>query len=265
MDNSRYASVNGLSLYYEIRGDGQPLILLHGGLGGIHMFGPNVDAFAAGRKVIAVELQGHGRTADIDRPLRFESMADDIAALAAQLGLTTVDVLGYSLGGGVALQTAIRHPALVRKLVVAAAPCMRKAFFPEVLATFDQMGPAMASMMKQSPLNELYPHVDWERLLTKLGELLRRDYDWSPEVAQIRAHSMLVFADADAVRPAHIADFYGLLGGGQRDAGFDGSARSPAQLAVLPGQTHYSLSAAPALPAAVIPFLDAAGRIAPDG
>jgi pimeloyl-ACP methyl ester carboxylesterase len=257
MANGQYASVNGLKLYHEIHGDGQPLILLHGGLGGIHMFGPNVDALAAGRKVIAVELQAHGRTADIDRPLRFESMADDVAALAVQLGLEQIDVLGYSLGGGVALQTAIRHPALVRKLVVAAAPCMRKAFFPEVLGTFDHMGPAMVPMMKQSPLNDLYPHVDWERLLTKLGELLRQDYDWSPGVAAIRAQTMLVFADADAVRPAHIAEFYGLLGGGQRDAGFDGSARSSAQLAVLPGQTHYSLGAVPALAAAVIPFLEA--------
>src|SRR3989441_1304304 len=113
-----YADVNGLHLYYEVAGRGRPLILLHGGLGALEMFGPNLAALAKGRQVIAVDLQGHGRTADIDRPLSVALMADDIAALAKRLGLESFDVMGYSMGGGVALQAAIRHPEVVRKLVV---------------------------------------------------------------------------------------------------------------------------------------------------
>jgi pimeloyl-ACP methyl ester carboxylesterase len=252
---SGYAPVNGLKLYYEIRGSGQPLILLHGGVVGITMFGPNLDALAEKRQVIAVELQGHGHTADIDRPLSYEAMADDIAALMKYLGIEQADVMGYSLGGGVALQAAIRHPGLVRRLVVVSAPCKRDGFYPEVLAAMAQMGPAAGEGMKKSPLAQMYPNVNWAVLFTKLGELLKKDYDWSKEVAAIKSPTMLVFADADAIRTAHMAEFYGLLGGGQRDAGLDGSQRPLAQLAVLPGLTHYSLSASPALTAAVTPFL----------
>jgi pimeloyl-ACP methyl ester carboxylesterase len=252
-----YAPVNGLKMYYEIHGAGEPLILLHGGVVGITMFGPNLDALSQKRKVIAVELQGHGRTADIDRPLSYEAMAEDIAALMKYLGIERADVMGYSLGGGVALQTAIRHPALVRKLVVVSATCKRDGWYPEVLAAMAQMGPAAGEQMKQSPLYKLYPNVNWATLFTKLGDLLRKDYDWSKEVAAIKASTMIVFADADAVRPAHVIEFFGLLGGGQKDAGLDGSGRPANQLAILPGLTHYNLSSNPALGAVATPFLDA--------
>ncbi len=252
-----YAPVGGLKMYYEIHGEGEPLVLVHGGVGGITMFGGNVDAVAKGREVIAVELQGHGHTADIDRPLSFEAMADDIAGLVKYLGLQRVDVMGYSLGGGVALQVAIRHPEVVRKLVVVSAACKRQGMYPEVLATMEQMGPGAGEMMKQSPLSKMYPEVNWATLFTKLGALLSKDYDWSRQVAAIKVPTMLVFADADAVRPEHIVEFYKLLGGGQRDAGLDGSGRSVNQLAILPGQTHYTMSATPALVTTVVPFLDA--------
>ncbi len=172
-----YAPVNGLKTYYEIHGVGEPLILLHGGVVGITMFGPNLDALSQKRKVIAVELQGHGRTADIDRPLSYEAMADDIATLMKYLGIERADVMGYSLGGGVALQTAIRHPASVRKLVVVSATCKRDGWYPEVLDAMAQMGPAAGEQMKQSPLYRLYPNVNWAVLFTKLGDLLRKDYD----------------------------------------------------------------------------------------
>jgi pimeloyl-ACP methyl ester carboxylesterase len=252
-----YAPVNGLNLYYEIHGTGEPLILLHGGVVGIAMFGPNLGALSEKRRVIAVELQGHGHTADIDRPLSFEAMADDIAGLMKYLGIERADIMGYSLGGGVALQTAIRHPQSVRKLVVVSAPFKRDGFYLEVLAAMAQMGPAAGERMKQSPLSQLYPNVNWPVLFTKLGDLLRKDYDWSKDVAAIKAPTMLVFADADAVRPAHIVEFFGLLGGGQKDAGLDGSGRPVAQLAILPGLTHYNISSSPALATAVAPFLDA--------
>jgi pimeloyl-ACP methyl ester carboxylesterase len=118
MHEGNYAHVNGLEMYYEVHGTGQPLVLLHGGVGAIEMFGEVLPLLADGLQVIAVDLQAHGRTADIDRPMRFESMADDIGDLIEHLGLEEADVMGYSLGGGVALQTAIRHPQLVHKLVL---------------------------------------------------------------------------------------------------------------------------------------------------
>jgi len=224
---------------------------------GITTFGPNLAALSEKRRVIAVELQGHGHTADIDRPLSFESMADDIAALIKYAGIQNTDVTGYSLGGGVALQTAIRHPRSVRKLVVVSAPFKRDGFYPELLAAMGQIGPSAAEGMKQSPLYQLYPNINWSRLFTKLGELLRKDYDWSKEVATIKAPTMIVFADADAVRTAHIMEFFGLLGGGQKDAGLDGPGRPVAQLAILPGLTHYNISSSPALATALTPFLEA--------
>jgi pimeloyl-ACP methyl ester carboxylesterase len=252
-----YAPVNGLSLYYEIHGSGEPLMLLHGGAVGIVMFGTNVAELAKNRKVIAVELQGHGRTADINRPLSFEAMADDIAGLMKYLGIEKADVLGYSLGGGVALQTTFRHPESVRKLVVVSTPFKRDGWYPEVLVAMSQLGPSAGELMKQSPLNQVYPNVNWPVLFTKLGALLKKDYDWSMEVAALKPQTMIVFADADAVRPAHIMEFYGLLGGGQKDAGLDGSGRPADQLAILPGLTHYNISASPLLPTVVAPFLDA--------
>jgi pimeloyl-ACP methyl ester carboxylesterase len=254
---SGYAPVNGLKLYYEIRGSGEPLILLHGGVVGITMFGPNLAALSEKRKVIAVELQGHGHTADIDRPLSYEAMADDIAALLKYLGIEKADLVGYSLGGGVAVQTAIRHPESVHKLVVVSHPFKRDGWYPEVLAAMAQMGPAAAAGMKQSPLSQLYPNVNWAGLFTKLGDLLKRDYDWSQEVAAIKAPTLLVFADADAVRTSHMVEFFGLLGGGNKDAGLDGSRRPVTRLAILPGLTHYNIGSAPALATAVTPFLDA--------
>src|SRR5712691_2364715 len=143
-----YADVNGVKLYYETHGTGRPMILLHGGLGAIEMFGPNLPALAKARQVIAVDLQGHGRTADIDRPLSVELMADDIAALITHLGLASAYVMGYSLGGGVALQVAIRHPEVVRKLVVVSTPFKRSAFYPDILTQQGQVGAAAAEAMK---------------------------------------------------------------------------------------------------------------------
>src|SRR5437016_4860616 len=124
----QYADVNGIKLYYEIHGTGHPLILLHGGLGAIEMFGPNLPALAEGHRVIAVDLQGHGRTADVDRPISVETMAEDIAGLIKKLGLEKPDVVGYSLGGGVALLVAARHPELVHKLVAVSTPFRRNGF-----------------------------------------------------------------------------------------------------------------------------------------
>ena len=164
--------------------------------------------------------------------------------------------MGYSLGAGVALQVAIRHPESVRKLVVVSTAFRRDGWYPEILAAFDQMGPATGEVVRHSPLGQLYPDVDWPGLFTKIGVLQRKQFDWSKEVAAIKAPTLLVFADADSLRPAHMVEFYGLFGGGQRDAGWDGSGKPIAQLAILPGQTHYDIGASSALPPIVSRFLD---------
>ena len=256
-----YAPVNGLKLYYEIHGNGDPLILLHGGVGATEMFGEVLPSLSKSRRVIAADLQAHGRTADIDRPLTFEAMADDIAALMKHLGIGKADVMGYSIGAGVALRTAVRHPGLVRKLVLVSTAFKREGWYPEIRAGMDQMGAAAAEPMKQTPMYALYARIapkpaDWPVLLTKLGELVKKDYDWSADVAAIQAPTLLVYGDADAVRTAHAVQFFELLGGGQKDGGWDGSGVSKARLAILPGLTHYTVFSSPALVAAVVPFLD---------
>ena len=257
-----YADVNGLHLYYEVHGMGEPLVLLHGGIGAIEMFGEVLPMLAQGRQVIAVDLQAHGRTADIDRPLSLEAMADDIGALIRQLGLQQADVMGYSMGGGVAIQTAIRHPDLVRKLVAVSVPVRRSGWYPEMVAGMSQMGPAAAEPMKQTPMYELYSRIaprpeDWPRFLTKMGEMLRRDYDWSKEFAAITSPTLIVVGDADGVRTSHAVEMFELLGGGKADGGWDGSGMSKSQLAILPGTTHYTIFSSPVLASMVIPFLDA--------
>ncbi len=259
---SGYALVNGINLYYEVRGTGQPTILLHGGLGATLMFGPNLDLLAAGRKVIAVDLQGHGRTPDIDRPMSLEAMADDIAALIQYFGFLQADLVGYSMGAGVALQTAIRHPQLVRKLVLVSFPYKQAGWYPEIVAGMASVGADVADVMKHTPMYATYANLaprvdDWPVLLTKMGHMLGRPYDWTEAVAALDVSMLIVVGDADAVRTAHAVEFFELRGGGQQDGGWDGSGLSNAQLAILPGATHYSIFSSPALSAVAIPFLDA--------
>jgi pimeloyl-ACP methyl ester carboxylesterase len=258
---SGYMPVNGLNLYYEIRGGGgTPLVFLHGGLHNTALDAPVAARFAAHRQLIAIDLQGHGRTADIDRPLRFELMADDVAALLGQLGIAQADLFGYSLGGGVALRTAIQHPECVRKLVLVSIPFSDTGWFPEVTQAFKSLNHTLAEPMRPSPIYRTYaavaPHPDqFPKLLDKMGELQTRSYDWSAEIAKLTLPTMLVYADADAVPPSHIVRFFELLGGGKRDGGLDGSGMSKARLAILPGLTHYNVFESPALVDAVEPFL----------
>jgi pimeloyl-ACP methyl ester carboxylesterase len=258
-----FAEVNGVRLYYEVHGSGRgtPLVMLHGGVAASEVFGANVAALAQGRRVVLVHLQGHGYTRDIERPWRYEAMADDVAALVRHLGLGRVDVLGLSTGGGVAIQTAIRHAAVVRRLVVVAQPMRRGGWYPEVLAeieSLDERASAMAEQMKRSPLSKRYPHVDWARTFRKTAEMHRPEYDWSAAVSALRMPVMLVFADADAVYPEHVVEFWKAVGGGARDAGQDGSRRPVARLAIIPGATHYDIASDTRVATLVAPFLDAA-------
>ncbi len=250
-----------MEMYYEIHGNGQPLVLLHGGAGATEMFAEILSILSEGRQVVAADLQAHGRTADIARPLSYELMADDVAALVGHLHLGKVDVMGYSLGGGVALRTALQHPELVRKLVLVSTPFKRDGWYPEILEAMGRSGPETAEALKQTPMYQTYARVaprpeDWPVLLTKLGEMLRRDYDWSQLVAGMKAPTMLAVGDADSVRTAHAAEFFELLGGGRADGGWDGSGISRARLCILPGVTHYNIFTSRALASAVKSFLE---------
>ena len=263
MDRARIATVNGIQLGYQAFGAGDPLILLHGGFGSLEMFGPNVERLAAGRQVIGVDLQSHGRTPAVDRPMRFDTMADDVAALIRHLGLEKADVMGFSLGGGVALRTAIQHPELVRRLVLVSAPFSDRGWHAEMRAGMHAMGPQTAEFMRQTPLYAAYASVapnvdDWPVLIAQVVELLKRDYDWSAEIPGLPMPVMVVVGDADGLPPSHAVEFFGLLGGGKRDANWDGSGMTHHRLAILPGVTHYDINVVPELAQAVIPFLDAA-------
>ncbi len=257
------ATVNGVELAYQIQGTGEPLILLHGGFGSVEMFGPNVAALAAGRQVIGVDLQSHGRTPAVDRPMRFETMADDIAALVRHLGHEQSDVMGFSLGGAVALRTAIQHPAVVRRLVLVSTPFSRAGWQPEQIAAFDQMGPEMAEPFKQTPMYEAYREIaprveDWPILVAQLTGLLKLDYDWRDAVRGLSMPVLIVVGDADGLAPRHAVEFFELLGGGKRDAGWDRSGMTRHALAVLPRVTHYDINVTPTLATTVASFLDEA-------
>src|SRR5678816_3961473 len=247
MQNANFADVNGQHVFYSVHGAGKPLILLHGGINP-DSFGSNLAELARGRQVIAVHLQGHGRTPDTDRPLRSETLGDDVAALIGHLKLGKADVMGYSLGAGVALQTAIRHPDVVDRLVLVSRAMRKDGYYPEGVAAYNQLEANAATYgpsVRASPLGQDYPDVDWTNLFRKVGDLTKRDYDWSADVARVQSRTLLVFADADAMRPEHMVEFWKALGGGQRDAGLDGSLRPASQLAIVPNTTHYTLAVEP--------------------
>jgi pimeloyl-ACP methyl ester carboxylesterase len=255
-----FAPVNGVDMYWEGRGSGDPVVVVHGGFGLTSMFGELLDQLAEKRQVIAIELQGHGHTRDTSRPFSFQGFGDDIAGLIEYLGLGQADLLGYSLGGGASLRCAIQHPGRVRKLALVSTPCRRDGWFPAVRAGMSQVGRAGFDQMKQSPMYHAWSQVAPDReafpaLMDKTGELLRQPYDWSDEVKQITTPTLLVYADADSIPPAHAAEFFALLGGGLQDAGWDGSLATSMHLAILPGRTHYDIFSAPQLAAVVADFI----------
>jgi pimeloyl-ACP methyl ester carboxylesterase len=260
---STVAHVNGIEIAYQVLGTGSPLVLLHGGFGSLEMFGPNVGLLAAGHRVIGVDLQSHGRSPAADRPIRFETMADDIAALMAHLKLERAAIMGFSFGGAVALSTAIQHPQLVERLVLVSTVFKRNGWHPEMTAGMDAMGPEVAEPLKRSPMYETYVQIaprkeDWPMLVTQLTTAMKIDYDWSADVAKLPMPVMIVVGDADGLPPSHAVEFFSLLGGGKRDADWDRSGMTHHRLAILPGLTHYDINVSPTLSQAVIPFLDGA-------
>ena len=264
MGTGEYADVNGLHMYYETHGTGRPLVLLHGGLASSEMFGPIIPILAANHQVIAPDLQGHGRTADIDRPIDLQLMADDVAALIDHLGLDKPDIVGYSLGGGVAFFTAAKYPDKVGKLVMASANIRRDAIPAEMLAQQGQVNAAAAEFMKDTPMYQLYQKVaprpdDFGRLLDKIGVSMAKDFDFSEEVRGLKVPTLIVAADADMAPPSHYVEAFRLLDGGLRDGGWMGENRPKGghALAILPGLTHYNLGASPLFATVTLAFLDA--------
>lgn len=256
-----YAPVNGLNMYYEIHGSGGvPLVLLHGAFSTIETdFGRVLPAFAQTRQVIAVEQQAHGHTADIDRPLSYEQMADDTAALLIHLGIDQADFFGYSFGGGVGFQLATRNPELVRKLVMGGGTAYSfDGCYPELL---EGLGKMPAEMLHGTPWHQAYLRVapnpdDFATLVAKKNELDRTYTGWSPE--QIRAITqpvLLMIGDSDIVRPEHTAEFFRLLGGGVPG---DLAGLPKSRLAILPGTTHVTfVERADWLVSMITEFLDA--------
>jgi len=256
-----YVDVNGVHLYYETHGTGKPLVLLHGGLGAGGMVGETVPALAKGRQVILVDLQGHGRTPDVDRPLDPRLMADDVAALVKHLKLGRADVMGFSLGASVALLTAARHPEVVNRIVAVSTIARRRAVYPEMLPLQEGVSAAAAEGMKQTPMYAAYKAIaprpqDFPRLLDKIGAAMRQETDFTKEIASIAAPVMFVQGDADMVPPSHAVELFGLLGGGKKDGGWDGSGKPKSRLAILPGRTHYDILEDPTLAPIAIAFLD---------
>ncbi len=236
---SGYAQVNGLRMYYEIHGDGPPLLLLHGAYMTIDTMGPILQGLAKFRQVIAVEQQGHGHTGDIDRPITYEQMADDGAALLRHFEVDAADVVGYSMGGGVALQLAMRHPGLVRKLVVASASYTSEGMHAVALEMFPSITP---ELFAGSPIEEAYLRTapspgDFGKLIEKLKRLDTTPFAWSAEdIRGIAAPTLIILGDSDGIRLEHAIDLFRLLDGGVM-GDLEGMPKS--QLAVLPGTSHF--------------------------
>ena len=252
---------NGVNYYYEIYGKGEPLLLLHGGLGSTTMFEPALPTFAATREVIAVDLQGHGRTPLGNRKIIISDEGDDMATLITKLGYKQVDALGYSMGGEVAFRFAAQHPELVRRLVLVSAGYAQDGFFPEMLPQQAAVGAAMLDQMKATPMYQAYVAVapnpaEFPKLLDAMGEWMRTPYNWEADVKKLTMPVMLIYGDSDMYRPEHEIKFYQLLGGGLKDAGWQHENMSKNRLAILPGVTHYEMFVSPQLPQVALPFLD---------
>jgi pimeloyl-ACP methyl ester carboxylesterase len=253
----------GVRYGYEIRGAGPPLLLLHGGFGTMEMFAPVDGRLTARRQVIAVDLYGHGRTALTDRPIDPVAIGDDMATLVRALGFERVDVLGFSFGGMVAFRLAVQHPEVVSKLVLASAPYADTGFYPDIREQQKAITRESAAMMMQTPMYAAYQAVaprveDFPEFVARMGEAIRKPYDWSDEARTLQPTTLLVYGDSDMFEPEHIVRFYQLLGGGLRDAGWDGAGMVRHRLAILPGVTHYEMSDAPGLVDTALAFLDAA-------
>jgi len=253
------ADVNGIRLYHEIYGQGEPLLLVHGGLTTIDQMQGWVQPLAESWRVIAVEMQGHGRTPDTDRPMSFTTLGDDIAALLDYLEIPSAYLVGHSFGAACAIRASIQHPEKVRRLVVISSPYAKSGWYPEAQRGMSQVGAAMARNMKQTPtgrFSQQWPEPErFPLFLDKFGKMMSEDYDWSSALAKLPMPVLLVFADNDSVSQKHIAEFFALLGGGIKEPGWLNTQLSRSRLAVVPGYSHYNLLSSPEVPQIVAKFL----------
>ena len=237
-----YSPVNGLKMYYEIHGEGQPLILLHGAYMTIDMnWAEYFPELSKGRKVIALELQGHGHTADIDRPFNYQALATDVALFMKHLKIDSADVMGYSFGGTIAIQLAIQNPELVKKLIIVSTVYKYEGWLPELRQLFANFQP---SFFDNTPLKPAYESVapdpkHWTKFVNKMIELDKKDFNLGEDkVKAIKSPTLLLMGDNDGVDMKHKAEFYSLLGG---NISGDLAGLPKSQLAIVPGTTHVSL------------------------
>jgi pimeloyl-ACP methyl ester carboxylesterase len=261
--SSGYAdSAEGLRVHYEVFGQGDPIVVMAGGFGGSHSMMQVIGPLARERQVIAIDLEGHGRTALRKTPMTHERNGDDVAAVLRHLNIARADIAGYSHGGDAAIRMAIQHPEMVRNLIVISTAFERDGWYPENLKAMESIGASQADQMRQTPLGQRYaevaPHPDqFGLLLDRMGELMKKDYDWRAEIARLQMPTLLVFADHDAVSTRHIAEFFALFGGGTKDPGWIGEPRlSRARLAIVPGYSHYNFGQGPDVARVIESYLD---------
>lgn len=241
----------GLKVYYEVRGKGEPIVLIAGGFMDQRSMAKVIDPLSRTRKVIGIDLEGHGRTALRGTPMSHERNGDDVAAVLRHLGIPKADVGGYSHGADAAIRAAIQHPALVRNLVVISTVAQHDGWYPENLKAMREMNAAAAEQMKKTAIYRRHVVIapkpeQFGLLLDRMGDLKRKDHDWKSEISKLQTPTLLVFADHDAVSTRHVAEFFSLFGGGLKDPGFEGQPQfSRARLAILPGYTHYNLCNGP--------------------
>jgi pimeloyl-ACP methyl ester carboxylesterase len=255
-------AAEGLRVYYEIYGKGAPIVVLHGGLMDISSMAQTIEPLSRERQVIAVDLEGHGHTALRATPMSHEKNGDDVAAVLRHLNIAQADVAGYSHGGDAAIRMAIQHPEMVRNLIVISTAAERDGWYPEVLKGMEAVNSSQATQMQQTPLYQRYvavaPHQEqFPLLLDRMGELMKKDYDWRAEISDLRVPTLLLFADHDAVSMRHIAEFFALFDGGVRDAGWQGTPQyARARLAIVPGYTHYNFGQGPDVARVIEAYLD---------
>jgi pimeloyl-ACP methyl ester carboxylesterase len=244
-------SAEGLRVYYEVYGQGEPIVVMAGGLMDISTMAQTIGPLSRSRQVIGIDLEGHGRTALRKTPMSHHRNGDDVAAVLKHLGIAKADVAGYSHGGDAAIRMAIQHPDKVRNLIVISTAAKRDGWFASALKGMEAVSSAQADQMKQTPIYKRYadvaPHPEqFPLLLDRIGDLMRKDYDWRPEIAKLPMLTLLLFADHDAVSTKHIAEFFALFGGGLQDAGWEGTPKyARARLAIVPGYTHYNFGQGP--------------------
>lgn len=255
-------AAEGLRVYYEIYGKGAPIVVLAGGLMDISSMAQTIGPLSRERQVIGIDLEGHGRTALRTTPMSHERNGDDVATVLRHLQIPQADVAGYSHGGDAAIRMAIQHPERVRNLIVISTAAGHDGWYPEVLKGMAAVSAAQAEMMKQTPIYQRYaavaPHPEqFPQLLDRMGELMRKDYDWRGEIASLPMPVLLLFADHDAVSMRHIGEFFALFGGGVRDAGWEGRPHyARARLAVVPGYTHYNFGQGPDVARVIEAYLE---------